>query len=400
MVAKRKLLSLCLVISATGISCKSLDVSPDSADVKTLENFAAGETIIENACGADRLSDPIDDNVAGLIEGLSLVQASESRKESLATAMGSMPVNLLNLYFATGNRIVVSDKAFDGKSDEGIDDCQIARRQGRVLDGRVRISGRPELESCIVSESQGDGQVRLGIYIKDNDAAIRHALVRRMSQAVSMHLSRLVADQEGKPAIGEFEDESFVGWKSSLLTALDKDIAALPAASTSNYRKLRSSLKAAELGHYAFAEAMDSFYCSSRTRENMKAKFPSAHAGFLELDAELRQIWSEQSLDTKSTELALGPVGRVLVGAGRVGMFAARGVGRVGYGAARVGAGVVRGTGRVAFGAARFAARGTGAVIRGGANVIQGVGSGVSNAIEYRRGSGYVFPRMHGVYRR
>lgn len=400
MVVKRKLASICLLISVSGVACKSIDVSPESSEVKTLENFAAGATVQENACGTESTPDPVDDQVAGLIDGLSLIQASESRKETLATALGAMPLNLVNLYFATGNRIVVSDKAFDGKVDAGIEDCQIARNQGRTLDGRVSISERPELQSCIVSEPQGNGEVRLGIYIKDNDAAIRHALVRRMSQAVSMHLSRLVVDSDGKPVINEVEDESFAGWKRSLLAALDKDISVLPASSTANYRKLRSSLKPSELSHHAFAEAMDSYYCSSRTRAQMQAKFPNSYASFAGFDSELNTMWSEQAAEVNAGQLSLGPVGAVLRGVGRVGVFAARGVARVGAGAARVGAGVVRGTGRVAFGAARVAGRGAGAVVRGGANVIRGVGTGVSNAIEYRRDSGYVFPRMHGVYRR
>ena len=393
-----KITSAVMALAFTAIGCKSSTGGDEPSKIKTLDNFAAGSTVSENACGADSTPDPIDDKVASIIDGLSLIQADEDSKEPVAAALGALPLNLVNLYFATGNRIVISEKAFDGEPDEGIDDCSIARDEGRLLDGPVRITEKSELASCIILESQNGGEARLGIYIRNNSAAIRHALVRRVSQAVSIHLARLSTESDGLLNIGDQEDAPFTEWKMSLLSALDKDIADLPSEDTVNYRSLRRSLSASEFSHYAFAEAMDSYYCSPRTRDAMTSKFANTYAQFVELDGDLRSIWVDQIVEKsgKSTGKNLGlvgPVRRVLYGVGRAGVLATRG-------AAQLGAGVVRGTGRVAFGTGRVLIRGSGAVVRGGANIIRGVGQGIGGALQYRADTGYLFPRLHGIPRR
>lgn len=387
-----------LALAFAAVGCKSFTGGDEPSKIKTLDNFAAGSTVSENACGADSTPDPIDDKVASIIDGLSLIQADEDSKESVAAALGALPLNLVNLYFATGNRIVISDKAFDGEPDEGIDDCSIARDEGRLLDGPVRVTQKSELASCIILESQNGGEGRLGIYIRNNSAAIRHALVRRVSQAVSIHLARLSTDADGLLNIGEQEDAPFTEWKMSLLSALDKDIADLASEDTVNYRSLRRSLSASEFSHYVFAEAMDSYYCSPRTRDAMTSKFANAYAQFVQLDGDLRSIWADQLVEKsgKSSGKSLGgirPVRRALYGVGRAGVLATRGT-------AQLGAGAVRGTGRVAFGTGRVLIRGSGAAVRGGANVIQGVGQGVGGALQYRSDTGYLFPRLNGVPRR
>ena len=393
-----KITSGFVMLAFTAIGCKSLSGGGEPSKIKTLDNFAAGSTVSENACGADSTPDPIDDKVASIIDGLSLIQADEDSKEPVAAALGALPLNLVNLYFATGNRIVIAEKAFDGEPDEGIDDCVIARDEGRLLDGPVRITEKAELASCIILESQNGGEGRLGIYIRNNSAAIRHALVRRVSQAVSIHLARLSTDGDGLLNIGDQEDVPFTEWKMSLLSALDKDIADLPSEDTVNYRSLRRSLSASELSHYAFAEAMDSYYCSPRTRDAMNSKFANAYVQFVQLDGDLRSIWVDQLVEKsgKSTGKnfgVFGPVRRVLYGVGRAGVLATRG-------AAQLGAGVVRGTGRLVFGTGRLLIRGSGAAVRGGVNVIRGVGQGVGGALRYRADTGYLFPRLRGVPRR
>lgn len=390
-----------------GAGCKQMKPTDDSA-TKSLDNFAAGFSVSENSCSGTGEREFIDDDVAAMIENMSLIEADGPMAEVVSEALGALPVNMLNLYFGTGNRIVVSDSAFDGRVDMGIEDCQLAKSAGTLLDGPVEINERPELASCVVYENKGmngSGEKRLSIYIKPNSAAIRHSLVRRVSQAVSLHLSALTKDANGNLEIGQAEDAAFTAWKQSMVAALDRDVAGQPQSAVANYRKLRSSLPAAEFGHYAFAEAMDSYYCSTKTRESMKRQFPSAFAEFEGLDADLRAMWSESDDSGDSTALGLaggaagtvtakrGPVRRVLRGVGRAAVGTARVVGRAAVGTARV-------AGRVAFGAARVAVRGGAAVVRGGAAVVRRVGRGIAGEVQFRRQTGYVFPRMRGYRRR
>ena len=92
-----------LALAFAAVGCKSLTGGDEPSKIKTLDNFAAGSTVSENVCGADSTPDPIDDKVASIIDGLSLIQGDEDSKEPVASALGALPLNLVNLDFATGN---------------------------------------------------------------------------------------------------------------------------------------------------------------------------------------------------------------------------------------------------------------------------------------------------------
>jgi hypothetical protein len=377
----------------------------DEQKLSSLDNFAAGKTVTVNQCSGDSGLDYIGQEVSALIDGLQLIEAPSDFRDELAKALTSVPSNLLNVFFSTGNRIIVSKLAFDGKPQDNLSDCKLARASGLLLDQANQIEESPELASCVVLERGKDNQMRLGVYIQENVKAIRHNLVRRISQSISMHLAKLTTNAKGELEIGDEIDEGFAQWQAEMVQAIDSDVKKLASVQTQNYRELQSNLSAARFSHFAFAESMDSYYCSKQSREKMKKTFPMSFAKFAVLDQELQTLWSDGTSNESAGSLNLrGRRRGILRNVGRRAFVTTRVVGRAaintGRGAVRVGAGVVRGTARVAKGATQVIARTGKAVLNGGARVIGGVGRTVGKEVQFRRKTGYIFPRMRGFRRR
>jgi hypothetical protein len=409
-----RLLVTMLVFSLGFISsCKPNVQQPHSqGDLKTLDNFVAGENVVVNQCKGVYKFDQIDPVVKKFIAEEHLIEVAENLRSVVDATLTAVPTSLKNLFFSLGYRIEVGQ----GYAAH----CQ--KLTGNPLDRACVQSERSTIEDPNTGE-RFDVE-SLSIIVEASSKDIRHGLLRAFGYLMSERFAKLKVDENGKPVYENDDSPSFKDWKSQLAGRLIHDVANSKEGITSKtfgrYRNLlpkdgnlikRSpSLsvylkawndyervqpeRAHTLATYLLAEAVDSYWCDeSKTRLVMKNQFGETYKFFHEsLASELEHGWTQSSEAHSSVSanesMALWGGGfPILRGAFQGGRAVVRGAGRLAVGAGRA---VVRG----GYLAGRAVVQGGAAIVsapfRARANLVSRVGS------YPRLRTGRLFPRAWG----
>jgi hypothetical protein len=381
-------------------------------------------------------------------------QNQELARTTLKRVLSAVPLNLLMVYFETGNIIHIDDQeevntvcrgSFSNDSFQAgalfdqafapTDRIFMAEGQGNILEADLKNRSVVEgiqATSCWNHNTTSNLQ-RYEIWITNAQnesgkmAAIEHSVIRMFSYLLANVFIGIDLDDQfikaynsNNKAIPEMNGLSFSQNKEFLellehfAKAFENDVA-----------KLASSPKAAQYGNdiytmtgesntrafdqrrkmYLFAEGLDSMLCSSDTKDVFFQDFPGSFEVMTEVIRELEDldISAELSGDTtgsiwpihEGVLYAQGPVRNIARGA-------FRGVGRVALGTALVGRGVAA-RGRVALirtgQAARNVAQATRFVVRRGAvrmaNGVALVGGAAINTARFTRN---VVRRTMGLY--
>jgi hypothetical protein len=299
-----------------GLGCKVSPQPHSDSDLSTLDNFAVGQDLVINQCQGSFRAEAMDPAISLKIQQHELIQVADAQRAEFDRTMTAVPTNLKNLFFSAGYRINIQ-----------------AGNQERCL----QVHGKPN-KACLVSESVRDpaGQAREGIslLVEADPQAIRHGLLRGIAYAITTRLSYLSIDDAGSLELGPQPDQAFADWKLRNAVAVIHDVATTRGISSSTFGENRSLLPAdgallarattlqqrqiewnrlvtqnpsglTRFADYAFAEAMDSFWCNpNQTRTVMQQLFPTSFQLFRdELDIALQTAWNApESADSAEHE--------------------------------------------------------------------------------------------------
>lgn len=308
----------CVAISfaiSSGISgCKgSQQNQQGTSETKSLDNFAAGTTVRQNACQG---SYPValDD---GAIRFDPKYTATAAEKAELRSAVKSylsaVPTDMQNIFKNWGGSVLITPEA------NAICTKLFADRN----EDRYVHRGREDADSCYIYAEAGQGKAYFTIVHKPDREAIRHGGVRVFGYMFSQFFPRLVnADDTSQSkyrlvrepstqvsalklqlsqaflqdmvAVGRYDLrnlDTFLGDGGGTIVrrniAEGKDpLAGVRWAFTdeNSVSAAASQLRRSRFEDFVFAEAFDSFRCSSQAKQSMKSEFPQTFAAFIVAD--------------------------------------------------------------------------------------------------------------------
>ena len=466
---------LAVVGMSFGCNVKETQSTPGS-----LDNFARSSeaTLQNNKCEGSY--DLIEDLFSADVDVINIHVADDKARtivqSRVESALRAVPTEIQVAFFGLGGIIEVTPQTH-AICSQNLDEQQ----KIRMSEGGSKIKGCWKHQTDYLESATGEitEDQRVVMYIDTDEGSIEHALVRTFGYVLSQVLVKLDHDIANGKLINGANDEHFAAAKEQITLAFLKDVAGSNGkynldrfkdmigsdvintdalARRSGWDLLvKNKPKAAQsFMDYVFAEAFDSQYCSTGTRQIMDQDFPETIEAFYPvsnainaLSSDLKEVEKVEDLAkleasepkkeeaaTVDSDLPTGVtygltgmaltqegyslfIGRIFRGVGRViggvarGVFrgaqavvmgasriisgAARVIGRVAQGILRVGAAIIRGAGRVAVSFFRGAVR----VARGlviGAGLVLRAGSrlalGVGKAVI--RGTGFVVRSLFG----
>ena len=413
---------LAVIGMSFGCNVKETGSAPGS-----LDNFArAGEaTLQNNKCeGSYNL---IDDLFSADVDVINIHVADDKARtivqSRVESALRAVPTEIQVAFFGLGGIIEVTPQTH-AICSQNLDEQQ----KIRMAEGGSKIKGCWKHQTDYLESATGEitEDQRVVMYIDTDEGSIEHAMVRTFGYVLSQVLVKLDHDVANGKLINGANDAHFASAKEQITLAFLKDVAASNGkynldrfkdmigsdvintdalARRSGWDLLvKNKPKAAQsFMDYVFAEAFDSQYCSTATRQTMNEDFPETVEAFYPvsnainaLSSDLKEIDKVEDLakidvTTPSKEpaavdsdlpagvtygltgMALTQegyslfIGRIFLGIGRV-------IGGVARGVFRVGQAVVMGASRIISGAARVIGRVVQGVLRVGAAIIRGVG--------------------------
>lgn len=224
------------------------------SQVESLDNFARKDDAgIHNQCmGSYALSSTVrlysDADDANVLQ-------------NLAKAATAIPPRLQKIFFEVDSGAVMATSSYSR-------DCETHLRNAPMSERRYLSEGKGKISGCV--DKRDDVKVAT-IRIAPTAAAAEHELVRMFG---------LLYAQVYGP-------RTFSNWRNAteaLTTRFLRDIADNPRLSIEPYEGMLNS----EAGYrrfvdFVFAEAFDSYYCSSQTRMRFASQFPRTYQSFSEL---------------------------------------------------------------------------------------------------------------------
>lgn len=244
------------VVLLGAFSCKQ---NSQIASTKSLDNFTSRDPakLTFNSCSGSQ----------GVSAPNARLRGSPSEVGAIRTSLTAVPLELQDAFFKDlhGSIEIIKDIKTN---------CRVTASSDASPD---------DLLACW--RNSGDGIV---IYIKsESDEAltarnIRHSTVRMLGYVLTDVILKVKrsggeAEMTENPALDNIKKDVAQALTSD--TAKSKDYR-IPASLKSNESKYNDA---------AFAEAFDSFYCSSASRSKMATNFPETHAIFTEIAAVLPQ---------------------------------------------------------------------------------------------------------------
>lgn len=275
---------------------------PESARLKTLDNFAAGRRVKTNVCGIDPAmagQDGLNVALTALSGRIDYETTGDKKQleEAVKASFAAVPADIQNLFLTMNGRVLVTDNAngvctnMDRQMAQGLGKAFKAEELNALKEDMNSVTscylfGVPSITKQITGK---DGQL-LTIVVPGSAAEIRHSLVRSFGYLVSNVFSHLVYSKGDKVVNWlSAENPSFTAKKDAIAAGFLKDIAKSSFASRfSKYQKGGAATPAEKKSFttFVYAEAFDSFYCnnyaknSDNTLQTMIKQFPASYAAF------------------------------------------------------------------------------------------------------------------------
>jgi hypothetical protein len=394
-------LAVLITLSVSAISaCKSVNQS--ASDSKSLDNFARkqGDAIVQNSCDGSITGGFTDQHKDYFEQWFtdSQIQSKDSLIQigadagnagdaavidaALKKALTSVPLNLQLVFFGLKNRIVIneiSNEICKGEFPGLQPHARIFASEGTLnpADFDTSASAKITDESVKINSCWifNEAKQRVEIHI-NNDVttdsngvkravSVEHSTVRIFAYVLSQIAAH--ADLKGAQTddvFGAVDAKTYMPDKYGInfaknddfmkaMIQLEQDVTADVDASKGKYDlsfykgMIANSQTRDSFKHYLFADAFDSFYCSSATRTVMIKDFPKSFSTFEQVASSLENMQYNGGVKTGS----INSHGTVLTVIGSSAIYnqvqIARVFGWVG--------GLFRGVFRVAYGVARFA---------------------------------------------
>ncbi len=420
---------LAVVGLSAGCNNKETGSAPGS-----LDNFARSSeaTLHDNMCVGSY--DLIDDLFSADVDVINIHVADDKARtiiqSRVESALRAVPTEIQVAYFGLGGIIEVTPQTH-AICSQNLDEQQ----KIRMAEGGSKIKGCWKHQTDYLESANGEitEDQRVVMYIDTDVGSIEHALVRTFGYVLSQVLVKLDHDVANGKLINGANDEHFTAAKEQITLAFLKDVAnsngkynldrfkdmigsdvintdALARRSGWDLLVKNKPKAAQSFMDYVFAEAFDSQYCGTGTREIMNQDFPETAEAFYPvsnainaLSSDLKEIDTVEELakiettepsklpatsdsEKKENDLNLPTgityglsgmalthegyslfIGRIFRGIGRV-------IGGVARGIFRGAQAVVMGASRIIAGAARVIGRVAMGVLRVGAAIMRGVG--------------------------
>jgi len=277
------LVALITALSAPVGGCKRT-TAPSQSETKSLDNFAGGEFVVNSCMGREAVVAP-----------QSSLHADPASIKTLNEVLGAVPTELQTAFFdgLRGEIRVVAD-----------------HRAACRTKSTGSSAAREDLVSCWQPSEDGKSVtifIRKGESNDETSRNIRHATVRAFGYVLSQIIVKIRQTAQGSElgenaAFDEVKSEiaqSFIldvagskDFKLENLTAmLDQSVVAEGLSEgerTAAWKAMPAGSRKTEFMDAVFAEAFDSWQCSSSTRGKMAASFSRTAAAFAPVMDELR----------------------------------------------------------------------------------------------------------------
>lgn len=268
----------------TFTACKP---SPEQgASVQSLDNMtrADGASLSRHHCGLEF--------TVGRFEALSsknrarlrrIDAPTEKLKLAAAGALSAVPKSVQAVFFLADGKIRVVANPGKICSAAGLSDAEqrFAGEAADQLDGCWRINDK-----------------RLEIIIRADEKAIQHGLVRLFGYAYTQFFAQRLGSVTTSDKIkGDIERglKRFDNQRYELAGALLGDLALRDKQTQTKFERFAEADRAA-FENFVFAEALDSYYCSTATRAVMRREFPATYRAFTQGPLNLLKDFGEPIL--------------------------------------------------------------------------------------------------------
>lgn len=260
-----KLIPVCLLILSA--SCRPVKKSEGDTETKSLDNV--GKTSAEqtrNYCGIDYTGTQALG--AGIQAVLPQIEATMPKhKNAVIGALTAVPENLSNPFFKAGGRIVVTADAKNKCKDTPVSQAE------REMTGTIE-----SIPACWKIESG-----KPVIYLLTSVNLIHHNLVRMFGYFYTEFFVNLVQNAAAPAPLNDAKWKeaatAFVAERDALANSFLLDLSASNKALHDQLLKIQT-LDSAKFGNYIFAEALDSYYCSTATRQTFSQSFKTSYTRF------------------------------------------------------------------------------------------------------------------------
>jgi len=312
------------LLAATSLhyyGCKGGPAASSDSETKTLDNFAAGTTVYQNACvGSNSVS--ISEDRIRFDPKLNLAGTERTAmRTAVKDYFSSIPPNMQKVFVEWGGEVLITPdanslctKLFSDKSSD-----------------QYVHKGRESTESCyIYAEGNSKSRAIFTIIHAPDLKAIRHGGVRMFGYMFSQFFPRLVKNEDAgattkyrvarEPSVmmstfklnlaesflrdlvrGKRYDianlDTFLGTGGGAAVKRNIDAGLDPFSNLTwafdgegSVKNGPRQMRQARFEDFVFAEAFDSFRCSSSSVAKMKTEFPETYAEFSRADKTIDQV--------------------------------------------------------------------------------------------------------------
>jgi hypothetical protein len=278
--AQKSLLLVATAIVATGLAACRPPRQDSASQTQSLDNFAAGKTVTVNSCGYDFRGDQDAPAVTWSLNGQGDTLDLRSRFDGQCSkdhwndpvcraafgVLAAVPAQLAAPFFlGFGGRITVGGEA----------PCQRPELTAAEKDyASADIAGQ-----TYWCESAGEPA---HLYLPADETVIRHSLLRLYAYFYTERFAPTVGElANGGPinsALGQAAAQAFTTMRDGLADKVIEDVGEATEAGQ-RLAKFRTA-DHERYANYAFAEMVDSRYCSAQSNAIFQAKFKATYAGF------------------------------------------------------------------------------------------------------------------------
>jgi hypothetical protein len=274
----------------------------NEADLRTLDNFAAGKRVKTNKCSGDpslARHDGLNVVLSALLGRIDWETTADKAvlTEAVNAAFSAVPADVQNIFLTLNGRILVTNKSNAVCTDMDRQMVDATSKQYKESELKALKEDLSSVSACylfgvpsLVKRATGKSAQLMTIVLPDDPNEIRHSLVRTMGYLVSNVFSRLIYSSQDKVItwISE-ENPVFTQLKDKLAKSFLKDVNGTEFQN--RFSKYLAGGKASRnekqsFASFVYAEAFDSFYCNSHandgdnTRKVMSDSFTNTFSEF------------------------------------------------------------------------------------------------------------------------
>lgn len=253
-----------LLIAFTG--CKQQD--PDSS-IQSLDNFAKEDSakLTVNKCGINYTG---KEKLSSYVSSIrSNIQGAEAYRNAAIGVLEAVPQNLMATFFGLGGSVVISKNSASicGNAQMSAAEREFAGESGAV-------------PACWTQPAPGNAPQ---IVLPEDINVIRHSLVRLFAYTFTEAFVATIQNaSSGSLATKQAKDAAagFVAEREKIATAFLADLKGMDRPQVYERLAAFNAEDKVRFGNYVYAEAVDSYYCSSKTRATFSKNFAKTWARF------------------------------------------------------------------------------------------------------------------------